>query len=946
MGNMGHSMLDLVRCALGLWRKMGLWFCTCLLTVLFQFPLTLAITNDGDAAALRALSSNWEKKPFNWDGSDPCGSPWVGIGCTNSRVTSITLSSMGLKGTLPGDIQSLTELQTLDLSYNVGLGGNLPPSIGTLSNLTTLILVGCSFSGQIPDLGSLQQLVFLSLNSNQFTGVIPPSIGKLSKLYWLDLADNKLRGTIPVSSENSPGLDMLIHTKHFHFGKNQLSDSIPEQLFSSEMQLIHLLFDNNALSGSIPSTLGLVKTLEVIRLDRNSLIGHVPTNINNLTAVGELHLSDNKLTGPLPNLSGMNALSYVVVEYARIGNSLPQSLFTLPQLQTVRLRNNFLNGTLDLGTNYTSSLQLIDLQSNKIEGFLERKVFKNQLMLMGNPFCDQRGSNYNHCTTQPQSAASYSTPTPNCQQTDCSSDQNLSPNCKCAYPYVGTLYFRAPSFSDLGNSSRYQALEKQLLTTFQSHNADVDSVALHDSLINSDNYLQIDLQVFPAVKARFNQSDISVIGFILSNQTFKPPKYFGPFYFLGRVYNAAQDTSGSKFKNLPVIIGAFVGGLILVLIVIGLIAYAIGQKRKAERVVEQSQPFASWDGSKGSGGVPQLKGPRWFSFDEMKKSTNNFSEANDIGSGGYGKVYRGMLVTGQLVAIKRAQQGSVQGGLEFKTEIELLSRVHHKNLVALVGFCFDQGEQMLVYEYVPNGSLRESLSGKSGIHLDWRRRLQIALGTARGLAYLHELADPPIIHRDIKSNNILLDERLNAKVADFGLCKPMTDGQKDHITTQVKGTMGYLDPEYYMTQQLTDKSDVYGFGVLLLELITARRPIEKGRYIVREVRNLIDRKKDCYNLHGVLDPSMGLPSSLTGFEKFVDLAMQCVEESGAERPAMSQAVKEIEGIMLLAGMNPNAESAHTSASYEGTSKDHPMHPYGGDSFDYSAGVPSSKIEPK
>ena len=196
------------------------------------------------------------------------------------------------------------------------------------------------------------------------------------------------------------------------------------------------------------------------------------------------------------------------------------------------------------------------------------------------------------------------------------------------------------------------------------------------------------------------------------------------------------------------------------------------------------------------------------------------------------QVYRGTLHTGQMVAIKRAKQGSVQGGLEFKTEIELLSRVHHKNVVSLVGFCFERGEQMLVYEFVPNGSLKESLSGtfkiflhfaypilililrpidrslsiipyvgRSGIRLDWRRRLKVALGSAKGLAYLHELADPPIIHRDIKSNNILLDQRLNAKVADFGLCKPLVDSGKDHVTTQVKGTMVIRAVSYPLTQK-------------------------------------------------------------------------------------------------------------------------------------------------
>ncbi|KAB5574535.1 hypothetical protein DKX38_001729 [Salix brachista] len=262
--------------------------------------------------ALNALKDSWENAPPTWAGADPCGSRWDGILCTDSRVTSITLASMRLKGTLSGDISSLSELQILDLSYNTELTGTLPATIGDLKKLTSLILVGCRFSGLIPDtIGSLPQLTYLSLNSNGFIGSIPPSLGNLDKLYWLDLADNRLTGTIPVSTETTPGLDLLVHTKHFHLGLNQLSGPIPPKLFSSGMKLIHVLLESNKLTGSIPSTLGLVKSLEVVRLDNNSLTGPVPTNINNLTRVTEMFLSNNGLNGSLPNLTGMNVLTYL-----------------------------------------------------------------------------------------------------------------------------------------------------------------------------------------------------------------------------------------------------------------------------------------------------------------------------------------------------------------------------------------------------------------------------------------------------------------------------------------------------------------------------------------------------------------------------------------------------------------------------------------------------------
>ncbi|KAK3183141.1 hypothetical protein Dsin_030427 [Dipteronia sinensis] len=225
---------------------MGLRIQVFLLSVWFQFLIIAAVTNNDDAASLKSLKDIWVGFPPNWKGSDPCGDQWEGIECSRSRVTTITLSSMGLSGTLSGDITALSELQTLDLSYNKGLKGSIPSSIGDLKMLTNLILVGCSFSGPIPEsIGSLQKLVFLSLNSNSFNGRIPASIGRLTDLYWLDLADNQLEGTIPVSDGVSPGLDKLVRTKHFHLGKNKLSGGIPEKLFSSDMVLIHVLFDSN-----------------------------------------------------------------------------------------------------------------------------------------------------------------------------------------------------------------------------------------------------------------------------------------------------------------------------------------------------------------------------------------------------------------------------------------------------------------------------------------------------------------------------------------------------------------------------------------------------------------------------------------------------------------------------------------------------------------------------
>nr|XP_023895140.1 probable leucine-rich repeat receptor-like protein kinase At5g49770 [Quercus suber] len=922
-----------------------------LLLLLFMQYLVIAVTANNatnDYQGLLSLKDELQNTPKSWVGADPCGGSWELINCTNSRVTSIILTSMGLSGKLTSEIWQLSELQTLDLSYNIGITGQLPSSIGNLTKLVNLNLIGCSFSGLIPDtIGNLKLLRVLSLTNNSLNGPIPASIGSLSQLYWLDLANNQLEGALPVSNATAPGLDMLLNAKHFHLENNKLSGNVPPKLFNSSMILIHLILRSNKLTGRIPNTLGLVQSLEVIRFDRNSITGPVPSNLNNLVKVSELYLSNNNLSGPIPNLTGMNSLNYLEMENTQLQGDVPVSLFSLPYLQSVLLKNNQLNGSLDIGTTYSTQLQLIDLRNNSISGYTETTGgYDKKLILEDNPICESQNIKSSYCTvSQPNNGPSYSTPN-NCQPISCSSGQVSSPNCLCAYPYSGTLVFRATSISDLGDSIYYTKLEASLMQSFQSQKLPVNSVSLSNPIKDFSEDFKIRLQIFPSGEGCFNRTGLSQAGFVFSNQIFKPPEGFGPYYFLADPvpYDCYAETK--KSLSIGVIIGAAVGGTVLLLLLLLAGVYAFRQKRRAERASEQLNPFSQWDPNGGSGGIPQLKGARCFSFEELKKYTNNFSEENSIGSGGYGKVYWGTLPTGQPIAIKRAQKESLQGGHEFKTEIELLSRVHHKNLVGLVGFCFDQGEQMLVYEYVPNGTLKDSLSGKSGIKLDWIRRLKVALGAARGLAYLHELVNPPIIHRDIKSTNILLDERINAKVADFGLSIPMGDDERDHITTQVKGTMGYLDPEYYMTQQLTEKSDVYSYGVVMLELVTARMPIERGKYIVRVVQMAMDKTKVLYNLHDILDPAISLQTSLKGLEKFVDLAMRCVEDSGANRPAMSDVVKEIENIMQIAGLNPNAESTSASDSYE-VGKGNSGHPYYNETFEfeYSGAFPTSKIEP-
>ncbi|KAK3420889.1 hypothetical protein EUGRSUZ_G00446 [Eucalyptus grandis] len=287
---------------------------------------------------------------------------------------------------------------------------------------------------------------------------------------------------------------------------------------------------------------------------------------------------------------------------------------------------------------------------------------------------------------------------------------------------------------------------------------------------------------------------------------------------------------------------------------------------------------------------------RWYSLRELEIATGGFAEENVIGEGGYGVVFRGVLPDGSAVAVKNLLSKRGQAEKEFKVEVEAIGKVRHKNLVGLVGYCAEGSKRMFVYEYIDNGNLEQWLHGDVGpvSPLTWDIRMKIAVGIAKGLAYLHEGLEPKVVHRDVKASNILLDKGWNPKISDFGLAK-LLGSEASHVTTRVMGTFGYVSPEYASTGMLNEWSDVYSFGVLLMEIVTGRTPIDYSRPAAE--MSLIEWVKEMVASHrgeDLVDPLIAVQPPPRALKRVLLICLRCIDLEATKRPKMGQIVHMLE----------------------------------------------------
>nr|GMD64298.1 probable LRR receptor-like serine/threonine-protein kinase At1g06840 isoform X1 [Ipomoea batatas] len=619
--------------------------------------------------------------------------------------------------------------------------------------------------------------------------------------------------------------------------------------------------NGNQLTGPLPEELGNLPNLDRIQIDQNHISGPIPVSFANLNKTQHFDLSNNNLNG-----------------------SIPANFSELPRLQRLSVANNSLSGSIpstiwqNRRLNSTESL-FLDFQNNAFANISGSSIIPQNVTVrfQGNPLCSNAkplcGSSGNETDDGIILKSITDCPVLGCPPPYVYSLP--SPTCFCVLPLLVQYRLKSPGFRDIRpylNEFAWYLSSGLVLNLSQVH---INKLALEPGPRWEMHFEFYPIFMDVNSSREFNKSEVLRLMGLFTGWLIPDNDLFGPYELLGftllgdysNYIPPSTSSSGLSKGALAGIILGSIGGAVTLSAIVSLLILRL-HMRKFRSATRRRQTVSKIS--------IKIDGVKEFSFEELIAATRDFNNSSVVGQGGYGKVYRGVLADGTVVAIKRAQEGSLQGEKEFLTEIELLSRLHHRNLVALLGYCGEEGEQMLVYEFMPNGTLRDHLSVKCKDPLTFALRLRVALGSAKGILYLHTEADPPIFHRGL------------APVPDL-------EGEvPNHISTVVKGTPGYLDPEYFLTHKLTDKSDVYSLGVVFLELLTGMHPISHGKNIVREVNVAYSSGM----IFSVIDERMGsYPSECV--EKFITLALKCCQDDTDSRPSMAEVVRELEAIWLM-----------------------------------------------
>ncbi|XP_002510897.2 LRR receptor-like serine/threonine-protein kinase ERL1 [Ricinus communis] len=907
--------------------------CCMIKVVLFLLlcPFASPLNDEGKALmSIKESFSNVANVLLDWDdvhNGDFCS--WRGVFCDNVSfsVVSLNLSNLNLDGEISTAIGDLRNLQSIDFQGNK-LTGQIPDEIGNCASLYHLDLSDNLLDGDIPfSVSKLKQLEFLNLKNNQLTGPIPATLTQIPNLKTLDLARNQLIGEIPrllywnevlqylglrgnsLTGTLSQDMCQLTGLWYFDVRGNNLTGTIPDSIGNCTsfqildlsynqingeipynigfLQVATLSLQGNKLTGKIPEVIGLMQALAVLDLSENELVGPIPPILGNLSFTGKLYLYGNKLTGPIPpELGNMSKLSYLQLNDNQLVGNIPPELGKLEQLFELNLGNNDLEGPIPHNISSCTALNQFNVHGNRLNGTIP-SGFKNlesltYLNLSSNNFKGRIPLELGHIVnldTLDLSANSFSGPVPvSIGGLEHLLTLNLSRN-----RLDGVLP------AEFGNLRSIQILDISFNNVTGGIPAELGQLQNIVSLILNNNSLQGEIpdqltNCFSLANLNFSYNNLTGIIPPMRNFSRFPPESFigNPLLcgnWLGSICGPYEPKSRAIFSRAAVVCMTL--GFITLL---SMVIVAIYKSNQQKQLIKCSH--------KTTQGPPKLvvlhMDMAIHTFEDIMRSTENLSEKYVIGYGASSTVYKCVLKGSRPIAIKRIYNQYPYNLREFETELETIGSIRHRNIVSLHGYALSPCGNLLFYDYMDNGSLWDLLHGPSKkVKLDWETRLKIAVGTAQGLAYLHHDCNPRIIHRDVKSSNILLDDNFEAHLSDFGIAKCISTA-KTHASTYVLGTIGYIDPEYARTSRLNEKSDVYSFGIVLLELLTGKKAVDNES----NLHQLILSKADDNTVMEVVDQEVSVTCmDITHVRKTFQLALLCTKRHPSERPTMPEVVR-------------------------------------------------------
>ncbi|PRQ44790.1 putative protein kinase RLK-Pelle-LRR-XI-1 family [Rosa chinensis] len=817
---------------------------------------------------------------------------------TNLEV--LHLNDNQLNGLIPHEISQLTFLSELALSDN-SLEGMIPVSLGNLKNLTSLYLHENQLSGSVPtSLGNLSNLISLALHRNQLSGSIPSSLGDLTNLTSLYLYQNNLSGSIPEQIGNLKSIVDLA------LGENQLNGSIPPSI-GGLSNLVSLFVRDNQLSGSIPQEIGNLMKLTILELDSNQLSGHLPQNICRGGSLKNFTAKINQLTGPIPKSMKMcKSLIRVSLQDNHLTGNISEefgaypNLHTIdlshnnfygeispmwglcPQLATLRIAGNNLTGSLPPEIGNATQIQALDLSSNGLVGVIPNEIGRLTSLLSLNLNGNQLSG---HIPSELDSLKDLEYLDLSTNKFDGSIPSILGDFSQVHYLNLSNNKFSQEIPFQLGKLVHLSQLDL-------SHNSLEDQIPSEMSQMQSLEILNLSHnKLSGSIPKNFEQMhswvqiDISynqLQGPVPNNKAFQDAPLEGNEGLCGIIAGLQpcpsmenKHTTKKDRRLMFIIIFPVLGTILLLLAFLG-IALVTKRRNKEQDTkqsnVEHREVFS----------IFEFDGRRM--YDEIINATNDFDALYCLGKGRSGSVYKAELLSGSIVAVKKLHpilDGEESSRKEFLNEIRALIEIRHRNIVKLRGFCSHANHSFLVYDYLEKGSLGSTLSNEyEAQKLDWSTRVRIVKGVAHALSYMHHDCSPPIVHRDISSNNILLNYEYEPCVSDFGTAKLLNADSLNW--TARAGTYGYIAPELAYTMKVTEKCDVYSFGVLALEVIMGKQLGEVISSFSTSPANGDKLLKD------VLDQRLPAPTPYVQDElvTIASLAIACKHPHPQSRPTM------------------------------------------------------------